>query len=315
MMKNIRPFLLCASMFRKAVVQYMREIVYFLKAKRRYIFGAGLENNPNLVLRKRTHHLERYLFAPGSYVADFAQEAAADIEKILESESSIPVAQAKWARKILEEFKSRSKGGSAPICPLLINNMVRKASSVSTENLMELLRHRRSRRVFIDMPLTEAEKIAICNAAQYAPSSCNRQTIYLIFVEEPQLKEFVASTVPGGYQFFSKAPCILLLISDAGDYRYPDDRVMPFIDGAAAAENIYLLCETMGLGCCWGSYLSFGSIINETELRQKLKIPATHLIVGCLAIGKSNQVVCEIPREPAENRFWNNYYGNRPEQS
>jgi nitroreductase len=289
----------------------MQEIGYFLRAKKRYIGDAGLTNNPNLVLRKKAHHLERYLFAPDSYTADFAKNAAEEIEKILESCNSIPVAQEKWARKILGEFKARTVKASFAICPMLKNNAVRGQPPVSAEKLMELLRHRRSRRAFISEPLTKDEKIAICNAAQYAPSSCNRQTINLLFVEEPQLKEFVASTVPGGYQFFSKAPCILLLISDAGDYRYPEDRAVPYIDGAAAAENIYLLCETMGLGCCWGSYSSFGGIIRERELRKKLKIPDTHLIVGCLAVGKSSQVVCEIPREQAENRFWNNYYGNR----
>jgi nitroreductase len=298
-------------MLKRTAAQYIQEIWYFLKAKKRYIGDAGLKNNPNLVLRKKTHHLERYLFAPDSYMADFAKNAAEEIEEILKSCSSISVAQGKWARKILGEFKARTQDVSSAICPMLGNNAVRGQPPVSTEKLMELLHHRRSRRVFIDIPLTENEKITICNAAQYAPSSCNRQTIYLLFVEEPQLKEFVASTVPGGYQFFSKAPCILLFISDAGDYRYPEDRAVPYIDGAAAAENIYLLCETMGLGCCWGSYSSFGGIIRERELRKKLKIPDTHLIVGCLAIGRSSQAVCEIPREQAESRFWNNYYGNR----
>jgi nitroreductase len=133
----------------------------------------------------------------------------------------------------------------------------------------------------------------------------------LIFVEDRQLKEFVASTIPGGCQFFSQAPCILLLISDAGDYRYPEDRMVPFIEGAAAVQNIYLLCETMGLGCCWGSYTSFGSVARESQVRERLNIPDTHIIVASLAIGKSSQAVCEIPRDRPEDRFGNNYYGNK----
>ena len=110
---------------------------------------------------------------------------------------------------------------------------------------------------------------------------------------------------------FSQAPCILLLISDAGDYRYPEDRIVPFIEGAAAVQNIYLLYKTMGLGCCWGPYTSSGTVGREREVRNKLKIPDTHLIVVSLAIGKSSQFVCEIPRDLPENRFWNNYYGNK----
>ena len=305
-----RHFLSYASILKRAIRQYTQEIRYFLRAKKRYIYGRGLKNNPSLSLRKKTHHLERYLFAPDSYPSELAESASRDIEKVLSNGKGIPPAQEKWARKILGEYKSKTQQNSSVLCPMLINNAGRKQSPVTTENLTRLIRQRRSRRVFINTPLTNSEKAAICEAAQYGPSSCNRQTLYLIFVEDAELKEFVASTIPGGCQFFSQAPCILLLISDAGDYRYPEDRVVPFIEGAAAVQNIYLLCETMDLGCCWGSYSSFGSVARESEVRKRLKIPQTHLIVASLAIGKSNQFVCEIPRDLPENRFGNNYYGN-----
>ncbi len=254
--------------------------------------------------------MERYLFAPFLYSSGFAKRVLDDIEKVLNSGRGISPAQEKWARKILDEYKAGVKQGHSCSCPMLMNKANRQKSPVSAEDLMELMRQRRSRRIFVDTPLTDAEKNAICQAALAAPSSCNRQTLYLIFVEEPDLKEFVTSTIPGGRQFFSMAPCILLIISDAGDYRYPEDRMVPFIEGAAAVQNIYLLCETMGLGCCWGSYTSFGSVAREDEVRQKLKIPDTHIIVASLAVGKSGQAVCEIPRDLPENRFSNNYYGN-----
>lgn len=302
----IGNFLTFVVILKRAVRQHIQEIRYFLNAKKRYLGEAYLKNNPSMFLRKKTHHLERYLFAPSSYPSDVAKRASSDIEKVLSNGKGIPPAQEKWARKILDEYKAGLEGG----CPMLMNKAKRQKSPVAAEDLMELMQQRRSRRIFVDTPLTDAEKTAICQAALAAPSSCNRQTLYLIFVEEPKLKEFVSSTIPGGYQFFAHAPCILLLISDAGDYRYPDDRMMPFIEGSAAVQNIYLLCETMGLGCCWGSYTSFGSVARENEVRKRLKIPDTHVIVASLAIGKSSQVVCEIPRDLPENRFTSNYYGN-----
>lgn len=307
----VRNFPIFASILKRTLKQHIREIRYFLQAKKRYIGDAYTKNNPAMLLRKRTHHLERCLFAPSSYSSDFAERVARDIEKVLSESKGIPPAQEKWARKILGEYKAKTQQDSSVLCPMLINNTGRKQSPVSTDDLMRLMHERRSRRVFIDIPLTNAEKTAICEAAQYAPSSCNRQTLYLIFVEDPELKKFVASTIPGGCQFFFQAPCILLLISDAGDYRYPEDRMVPFIEGAAAVQNIYLLCETMDLGCCWGSYSSFGTVAQESEVRKRLKIPDTHIIVASLAIGRSNQFVCEIPREQPENRFGNNYYGNK----
>ncbi len=307
----VRNFLTFASILKRVLRQHTQEIRYFLRAKKHYIGNAYTKNNPSLFLRKKAHHLERYLFAPDLYPSHIAESAAKEIENILTNAENLPGAQEKWARKVLQEYKTKAQQNASVFCPMLINNTAREQPSVTTENLMSLIRQRRSRRIFIDTPLTDAEKAAICQVAQSAPSSCNRQTLYLIFVEDSELKKFVASTIPGGCQFFCKAPCILLLISDAGDYRYPEDRMVPFIEGAAAVQNIYLLCETMGLGCCWGSYTSFGSVARENEVREKLKIPDTHLIVASLAIGKSNQFVCEIPRDLPENRFANNYYGNK----
>jgi nitroreductase len=302
-------FLVFASLLKRAVCQHIREIRYFLRAKKRYLGGGYLKNNPSMLLRKKTHHLERYLFAQSLYSSDFAERVSGDIEKILSSGKVIPPNQEKWALKILNEYKAGAGQDLSCLCPMLMNKASRQKSPVAAEDLMALMQQRRSRRIFTDTPLTNDEKSAICRAALTAPSSCNRQPLHLIFVEDTELKRFVASTIPGGYQFFSQAPCILLIISDAGDYRYPEDRMVPFIEGAAAIQNIYLLCETMGLGCCWGSYTSFGSVARENKVRERLNIPDTHIIVASLAIGKSSQFVCEIPRDLPENRFSSNYYG------
>jgi hypothetical protein len=59
-----------------------------------------------------------------------------------------------------------------------------------------------------------------------------------------------------------------------------------------------------------GSYTSFGGVAHENKVRQRFKIPDTHIIVASLATGKSSQFVCEIPRDPSENKFTSNYYGN-----
>ena len=309
MKKTVHFYFIYVLILFRLMRQYFREILYFLRAKGPYLRDAGF--NPSMLLRKRTHHLERYLFSPGSYDPDFPRGVHADIMKEMDKGNRIPPAQRMWAKKIVKEYEEGQLKSGETFCPMLANEVERKPSEISKEAMMKLLKERRSRRIFKDEPLTEAEKTAICEAAQYAPSSCNRQSLYLIFVEERDLREFIASTVPGGHQFFSDAPCILIVVSDAGDYRYPDERVCPYIDGAAAVENIYLLCETMGLGCCWGSYTSFGSIMREREVRRRLRIPDSHLIVASLALGRSTQAVCEIPRDEPSNRYWSNAYGGR----
>ncbi|MFH1755682.1 MAG: nitroreductase family protein [Candidatus Latescibacterota bacterium] len=90
--------------------------------------------------------------------------------------------------------------------------------------LLDLMRQRRSRRLFTPEPLTREEKIALAEAASSAPSTCNRQTLQFLFVE----KVLLASTTAGGREFFADAGCILLVLADARHYRYPEDRFNPY---------------------------------------------------------------------------------------
>jgi len=306
--KKILLFISFIVIILKAVLQYIKEMLFFLKAKRLYLDNNYPKSNPALFLRKKAHHLERYLFMPKAYSETFGTNVFEQLNNVISSENNLPKNQLKWANKIIEEFKN-STNEKNTACPMLLNEIHRNKPPIETEQFQKLIRVRRSRRIFENIPLTHEEKKMINEAAQQIPSSCNRQTLYLIFVEDPLLKKFVSDTIPGGHQFFFQAPCVLLLLSDAGDYRYPDDRMVPYIEGACAVQNIYLLCETMELGCCWGSYTSFGSVKKEQEVRRRLNIPHTFLIVASLAIGKSRQFVCNIPRDKPENRYWTNHYG------
>lgn len=267
-------------------------------------------DNISVQIRKLTHHLERLLFEPLAYSPDSGERLSKELENLLQNlDNSVSKKLRAWSHRILREYKTKESKKS--YCPVLVDDIKTPKSFVKTNALMMLIRQRRSRRIFMDIPLTDDEKYIITEAAQYAPSSCNRQTLDLIFVENLELKRFVSSTIPGGYQFFHKAPCIIVLTSYISDYKYPEDRTNPFIDGAAAVQNIYLLCETMGLGCCWGSYTSFGNIYQEQEVRERLGIPNTHFIVASLAIGKSDQFVCHIPRDDSIDRYGTNYFRNK----
>ncbi len=292
---------------RAALYGFSLEFRYFYKAKIPF-HGLPISelDQSNISVRKRTHHLERFLWHPKKYPKEQGALFAKELDDLLDNKkTTLPPKQEGWAKRISREYK-RGEAGMPTFCPVLQHGVERTAAAVNTQDLMTLLKQRRSRRVFQNVPLTEEEKRLITEAAQHAPSSCNRQTIDIVFVEEPALKKFVASTIPGGFQFFDQAPAIAIFLSDARDYRYPEDRSVPFIDGATAVQNVYLLCETMDLGCCWGSYTSFGNVGQEAEVRRRLNIPDSHVIVASLAIGKSTQFVCEIPREPPESRYGTN---------
>ena len=256
------------------------------------------------MIRKRTHHLERTIWHPQAHSLEEQKLIFADLKGLEKNPrlDSVTKRILAWSRRIQREY-DRGDHCDADDCPVWEKKVRRKDSPVATESLMKLLKMRRSRRLFENTPLSQGERELITEASQWAPSSCNRQTVELIFVEDPRLKNWLSKTIPGGYQFFHEAPAIVIVLSDSRDYRYPQDRNAGYIDAAASVQNIFLVCETMNLGVCWGSYTSFGNVLRESEVREKLKIPDTHIIVASLAIGKSEQFVCEIPRDEPEKRY------------
>ena len=260
-----------------------------------------------LLIRKRGHHLERVLFQKAAYANESKDLIAYDLEDLLNNNKHLSgKAYYKWASRILSEYHNKSFGGS---CPNLISRKTNEiGTDIKTEKLLNLMRNRRSRRLFLDISLSEIEKNMIVEAALEAPSSCNRQTLHFIFIENKSIKASIAKTVPGGKQFFEFAPALLVILSYGVDSRYPDDRYVPWIDSAAAVQNILLICEAMGIGCCWGSYTSFGSVGKEKMVRRLLKIPDDFVITACLAIGKSNQKVCYVPRVEPEERMHANVF-------
>ncbi|MBE3140219.1 MAG: nitroreductase family protein, partial [Thermoplasmata archaeon] len=223
------------SLVVSGLICYMQELAFHRRAKNLLLASQG---NKALLIRKYTHFLERFLFQPSAYEDGFGERVAAQLETFLENAGEgLQSDQQKWAKKILEEFYA---GADHEVrCPLLIKGAKRSNPSMDTDNLMKLIRSRRSRRIFNDMPLTEEERDKITEAAQWTPSTCNRQSLHLIFIEDPELKSFVASTVPGGHQFFPNAPCIIIMVADVSDYRFPSDRVNPFMEAGAAVQNIY----------------------------------------------------------------------------
>lgn len=251
-------------------------------------------------IKKRAHHLEKIMFYPDEHtdkdknelVFNHLKEALATW-KDQDYEVTSPI---RWARTLLAEYEEYGK------CPRLCADFKGETTDTRTSRmepreLLKLLKARRSRRFFSTAPLAEEAKELLAEAALSAPSSCNRQAVHLIFVEDSDLKNFTAGTVPGGRAFFHFAPCIIVVTVDKRDYRYPAGRSTPFQDAAAAIQNILLLAETMGLACCWGSCTSYGDIFHEAELRDRLSIPEHHLIAGAVAVGQKAQDVCIVPRD------------------
>ena len=158
--------------------------------------------------------------------------------------------------------------------------------------LLELIKHRKSIRGFINRPV-EREKIMLClEAARLAPSACNSQPWKFIVVDDPKLKNRLCKAAFGGIYSFNSfcqtAPVMVVVVSEKSKFLA---RIGGFfrgtkyylIDIGIAVEHLVLEAEDLGLGTCWVGGFS------QEEARDILKVPENYRIVTILPLGFPRQ--------------------------
>ena len=87
----------------------------------------------------------------------------------------------------------------------------------------------------------------------------------------------------GGAGFAGNAPLGILVVCDARSYTLPIERHTPYLDGAAAIENMLLAGSALGIE---GTWLNWGtSKASEELIRKELKIPDYCLPVSMVVLG------------------------------
>jgi len=149
-----------------------------------------------------------------------------------------------WQERYLEHQKRKKRS-------LEDKNYGVKKFEYTLENvisLKEIMLNRRSQRVFNDIKITKEQFGWLLKAIAIAPSSCNRQAIY---VKEAD-KDFLESILVGGKNWLNKANKILLIFGSKEAYKSPNEKdFMPYLDAGFVGQNIYLMAEVLGLGCCF----------------------------------------------------------------
>lgn len=116
--------------------------------------------------------------------------------------------------------------------------------------VLDVLKRRRSVRQFkTDMPSDE-ELNAIVEAGLYAPSGMNKQEVITIVVKNKELRDEIAETnrrLGGwkeGFDPFYQAPVIIIVLGNK-------ERSTHVYDGSVTLENMMLAATSLGLGSCW----------------------------------------------------------------
>lgn len=117
-----------------------------------------------------------------------------------------------------------------------------------SEKFLEILENRRSQRMFNDVKIPKRYMLLLAEAVTKAPSSCNRQAIYVVEVEPFYLDNMLV----GAKNWAHNADRAWLIFADKLAYKSPNEKAfMPYLDAGFVGQNIYLMCEYLGIGTCF----------------------------------------------------------------
>jgi len=171
--------------------------------------------------------------------------------------------------------------------------------------LLDLLKHRKSIRDFLDRPV-ERKKIMMClEAARLAPSACNSQPWKFIVVDDRQLKDKLGDAAFRGIysmnSFCKMAPVMVVVVSEKSKFSARIGGMFRgtkyyLIDIGVAIEHFVLQAEDLGLGTCWIGWF------NERAVKSVLEIPNRKKIDILIALGyyDREKTSSEHSREPID---------------
>lgn len=114
--------------------------------------------------------------------------------------------------------------------------------------MKDVILSRRSVRKFKDIPVEEEKIDLLLQAADAAPSACNKRPLeFFVVTNEEKLSEI---SLAGRFTRM-KSPLVIVVVGNLS-------RALPLgmaeywiQDGSAACQNILLMANSLGLGSCW----------------------------------------------------------------
>lgn len=157
----------------------------------------------------------------------------------------------------------------------------------------EVIRNRRSIRLFQDRPVEEEKIQAVLEAANAAPSAGNLQAYEIYLVKEPSARARLASTLPR-MEFFADVPAVLVFCAnpERAVIRYSDRgrSLYALQDATIACTHAMLAATALGLATVWVGAFS------EQAVTQALNLPAALRPVALLPLGYPGETVEARPR-------------------
>ena len=162
-----------------------------------------------------------------------------------------------------------------------------------TKDIFDCIRQSHSIRNFKSEQIPDATLTRILEAGNMARSAGNLQPWYFYVVQDVSVKEKIAAAAFDQEQI-NEAPTVIVIAADPARsnelYGERGAQLYCIQDTAAAAQNILLAAEGLGVAACWvGAF-------NETKVEEAIKAPPRLRAVAIICLGYSN----EQPKEYKE---------------
>ena len=142
--------------------------------------------------------------------------------------------------------------------------------------ILDLLKSRRSIRVYQDKTIPQDLLLQILEAGRWAPTGANLQPWHFIVVTDPETRSEIGDVARFLFiksSHVEKAPVVLVLGFDTRKGRYGR------YDVTLAGANMITMATHLGLGTCWiGAF-------DEPKVKEILKIPENIEVIGLITLG------------------------------
>lgn len=177
------------------------------------------------------------------------------------------------------------------------------------QDIITTIKHRRSIRKFKEEQLPKELLLTIIEAGQFAPSGGNNQSTHMIVIQNKEIlqklktlveyefsqmeiednmyesiKNSIRASIKGGYEFFYKAPTLIIVANKKG---YGN----AMADSACVLENMMLAATGLDVGSCWINQLHW--LEDNTAIRvflSELGLSDNETICGGLALGFADYI-------------------------
>ena len=195
----------------------------------------------------------------------------------------------------------------------------RKTVQVNNTPVIERMRAHRSVRSFSPEPVSDEVVEAIVEAAQWASSSCFRQTYSVIAVKDPDAKRELRRLC-GKQRWIEECAVFLAFCVDMNrldeidrtqeksvNLEYTETLLMAVLDVALLLQNAALAAESLGLGIV----MIGGLRDNPREITHLLKLPRGVFGISGMCLGYPLLIPEPRPRLPlGEVLHWEQYQSN-----